>query len=203
MAEAEKQIEFWFDFSSPYGYFASAHIDEIGRRHGRHVLWRPCLLGVAFKKTGVPLPITQPLKGDYFRRDWDRMARAEGRPYRFPDKFPIAALAPSRMFYATDAKDHDAAVRFARRCFAAYYEEGRDISGPETAASCGVDVGLDREQLLAANEAPAIKDLLKARTDEALAKGVFGSPFFLVDQEPFWGSDRLDMLDRWLERSGW
>lgn len=196
-------IEFWFDFSSPYGYFASLRIDEVARRHGRQVAWRPFLLGVVFGKTGTLLPISQPLKGDYLRRDWERMARAENVPYRFPGKFPIAAIAPSRMFYSVEACDADAAIRFARRSLTAYYEQGLDISEPETAASCGDGIGLDARELLAAHQTPASKELLKARTEEALAKGVFGSPFFIVDGEPFWGADRLDMLDRWLTRGGW
>lgn len=203
MTDRSRYVEFWFDFSSPYGYFASLHINEIAERHGRRVLWRPYLLGVAFKKTGVPLPITQPLKGEYFRYDWDRLARAEGVPYRFPDRFPIAAIAPSRMFYSIEEKDANIARQFVQRVFTAYYETGLDVSEPEVAASCGVALGLDRQELLSATEAPTIKELLKARTDEALSKGVFGSPYFLVDGEPFWGSDRLPMLDRWLELGGW
>ena len=68
-------IDFYFDFSSPYGYFASTQIDRIAAKHGREVAWRPILLGAVFKVTRQqPLP-TIPLKGDYARHDHARSAR--------------------------------------------------------------------------------------------------------------------------------
>src|SRR5574342_287122 len=88
-------IEFYFDFSSPYGYLATTRIDAVAARFGREALWRPILLGVAFKVTGSqPLP-SLPLKGDYAKRDMARFARLWNVPFRIPTKFPIATHAPA------------------------------------------------------------------------------------------------------------
>jgi NAD(P)-dependent dehydrogenase (short-subunit alcohol dehydrogenase family) len=105
---AHAAIEFWFDFSSGYAYFAAQEIDSLATRHGREVLWRPYMLGVAFKHTGA-----------------------------------------------------------------------RGLSGTP------------------------MKERVKAVSAEAIEKGVFGSPFFRVDGEPFWGWDRMPILEAWLEGGGW
>jgi 2-hydroxychromene-2-carboxylate isomerase len=103
MAES---IDFYFDFSSPYGYFAAEKIDEIAARHARSVVWRPILLGAVFKITGQqPLP-SIPLKSDYAKRDLERCARLFGLPFRIPSTFPIAGTAPSRAFYWLADPEH-------------------------------------------------------------------------------------------------
>ena len=92
-------IEFWFDFSSGYAYFAATTIDEPADRHGRTVLWRPYMLGVAFKHTGARGLSSTPMKGDYARRDWARLSRQTGLAFRPPENHPITALPASRAFY--------------------------------------------------------------------------------------------------------
>src|SRR6266852_5103313 len=92
-------IEFYFDFSSPYGYLAAMQIDALARRHGRGVEWRPFLLGAAFKETGQRPLTEQALRGPYHRRDFDRSARLLGVPFRLPEPFPFASLAACRAFY--------------------------------------------------------------------------------------------------------
>ena len=102
MADA---IDFYFDFSSPYGYLASTQIDTLAVKHGRVVNWRPFLLGVAFKTTGQrPLP-EQPLRGPYSLRDFDRSARLLGVPFRLPEPFPFPSLAACRAFYWLEDSD--------------------------------------------------------------------------------------------------
>src|SRR5450755_3088462 len=92
------QIDFYFDFSSPYGYLASEKIEALAAKHGRTVKWRPVLLGVIFKQTGAT-PLTMvPLKGDYSKRDMLRSARFHGvANFRMPTKFPIPSQAPARI----------------------------------------------------------------------------------------------------------
>lgn len=193
-------VEFYFDFSSPYGYFASLRVDEMAARHGRACRWHPILLGPAFKASGNARLIDQPLKGAYSRHDWDRLARLWGVPYRFPDPFPVTTLAAARAFWWLAAEAGEAAAKsFARRAFAAYFAENRDISDKAVVAALHDRPG----DLLAAVEDPAWKQRCKDETEAAIAKGVFGSPFILVDGEGFWGADRLDMAEEWLRRGGW
>jgi 2-hydroxychromene-2-carboxylate isomerase len=197
-------IDFYFDFSSPYGYLASEKIEALAAKHDRAVNWRPVLLGVIFKQTGAA-PLTQiPLKGDYSRRDMERSARFHGvAGFRMPSKFPIPSQAAARIVLWAQQRDGVLAARIVHALYRAFFVEDRDISDPDTAvavaATCGVDAALAR----AAIDEPAIKDALKRANEDAIAKGVFGSPFIVVDREPFWGLDRLDQVERWLATGGW
>src|SRR5512146_401169 len=196
-------IDFYFDFSSPYGYFASTKIDELAARHGRSVIWRPILLGAVFKITGQqPLP-TIPLKGGYANHDLARSARRFNVPFRIPSRFPIAGQAPSRAFYWVGDRDPALAKKLAQALYHAYFAEDRDISNPEVTANVAAKQGVDRDQLIQALNEPAVKERLKIEVDAAIERGVFGSPFIIVDKEPFWGSDRLDQIDKWLTTGGW
>ncbi len=200
---AAEPIEFWFDFSSGYAYFAAHEIDELGERCGRAVLWRPYMLGVAFKATGARGLSHTPLKGDYARRDWARISRRSGRPFAIPPKHPIVALPASRAYYWIEDHHPEIAHEFARRAFSAYFVDGIDMSDPANVANVAEPLGVEREPLMRGMQSDEIKQRLKTVGDQALAKGVFGSPFFVVDGEPFWGWDRLPMLETWLRDGGW
>jgi 2-hydroxychromene-2-carboxylate isomerase len=196
-------IDFYFDFSSPYGYFASARIDEIAARHGRAVTWRPILLGAVFKVTGQqPLP-TIPLKGNYAKHDLARSARLLGLPFKLPTKFPIAGTAPSRAFYSVTEKNPALAGKLARALFSAYFADDRDISAPEVTTDVAAKLGFNKEGIAQALNDAAVKDRLRREVDAAIGLGVFGSPYIVIDGEPFWGADRLDQVEKWLATGGW
>jgi 2-hydroxychromene-2-carboxylate isomerase len=192
-------IDFYFDFSSPYGYLGSELIDDLAARHGRDVAWHPVLLGVVFKATGGAPLTTIPIKGDYSRHDFARSARFLGVPYRMPSRFPIATQNAARTFLWLDERDPTLARNFAHAAYRAYFAEDIDISDGERLLSIATSLGMDGEQLRAAIADPAIKDRLRTLNDAALARGVFGSPFFFIDGEPFWGVDRLPQMERWLD----
>lgn len=197
-------IDFYFDFASPYGYFASLEIDALAARHGRSVTWRPFLLGAAFKLTGQqPLVAQAPIRAEYFPHDWARIARRRGIPFAMPPGFPHAAVAPSRAFYWLHDRDPELAKALARRIYAAYFGEGRDFTSADMVAGEAAALGVGRDAMLAALNDPAIKDRLKAEVDAALARKVFGSPTFIVDGELFWGHDRLADVEEWLRTGGW
>jgi 2-hydroxychromene-2-carboxylate isomerase len=196
-------IDFYFDFSSPYGYLASTKIDELAAKHGRAVVWRPMLLGAVFKITGgQPLP-TIPLKGSYSAHDMARTARLLNVPFKLPTKFPIASTAPSRAFYWLSDKDPALAKKLAQALYHAYFAEDRDISNPEVTGNVAAKLGVDKAGLSQALNEPAIKERLRIEVDAAIERGVFGSPYIVIDGEPFWGSDRLDQVERWLATGGW
>ncbi|MCA1908869.1 MAG: 2-hydroxychromene-2-carboxylate isomerase [Magnetospirillum sp.] len=196
-------MEFWFDFSSPYAFFAAQDVDGLAARHGRSVTWRPFMLAAAFQVTGMSSFSRAPLRGDYGRHDWDRIARAKGIHFALPPFHPYNALHPARTFYWLAASHPDMAKDFALACFAAYFQDGADLRQPDVVADIAADQGAPRDQALAAMAAPQFKECFRQATEEALAKGVFGSPFFLVDGEPFWGWDRLPMVEEWLSGGGW
>jgi len=192
-------IDFYFDFSSPYGYLATTRIDELAARHGRSVAWRPFLLGAAFKLTGQRALTEQPIRGPYHERDFARSARLLGVPFLLPAKFPFFALAASRAFYWLD--DSDQAKALAKAVYRAAFAEGRDVTPVSTLVEIAGSMGI--EGLERGVDQPETKARLREATDAAIAQGVFGSPFFIVDGEPFWGHDRLAQVERWLETGGW
>ena len=196
-------IEFWFDFSSPYGFIGSHRIEDIAARHGRTIRWRPFLLGVLFQTTGQSPLLNQPLRGPYARRDIERTARLHGIPFRLPDPFPFASVAAARLFYWLEEHDSAAAVAYAKAVYARAFVEGAAVAGAAEAVEVASKLGQNRTQALAALQRPEVKQRLKQISDEALGKAIFGSPFFIVDGEPFWGHDRLDQVERWLETGGW
>jgi len=196
-------IDFYFDFSSPYGYLASHKIDALAAKHGRAVDWRPMLLGAVFKQTGaVPLTMV-PLKGDYSKRDFLRSARYHGiDDFRMPSPFPIPTQAAARIVLWTKASDPQLAARVAKALYRGYFFDNRDISSADTAADVAAAAGAPREGARASIDDPAIKEALRHEVDGAIARGVFASPFIFVDGEPFWGLDRFDQIDRWLAGGG-
>ena len=197
-------LDFYFDFSSPYGYLASEKIEALAAKHGRTVTWHPILLGVVFKQTGA-IPLTQvPLKGDYARRDMARSAAFHGiREFRMPSRFPIPSQAPARVVLWLRARDPALAATVVHALYRAFFVSDVDISTPEQAAAVAASCGVDAQAARAAIDDPAIKDALRAENDQAIANGVFGSPFIVVDGEPFWGLDHLDQVERWLATGGW
>jgi 2-hydroxychromene-2-carboxylate isomerase len=161
------------------------------------------LLGVIFKVTGMAPPTMVPMKGDYSKRDFARSARFHGiGGFRMPSKFPIASQAPARIVLWLKTTDRALATRVALALYHAYFADDIDISAPEAAVAVAAKEGVDPAAARAAIDDPAIKEALRGETERAIAAGVFGSPFVIVDGEPFWGADRLDQIDRWLATGG-
>lgn len=197
-------IDFYFDFISPYGYLASTRIEEMAARHGRSVVWRPFLQGVTVLQVmGLKPLLETPLKSDYVKIDPPRMATLLGVPITIPDLSGINSVAASRAFYWLAETDVGLAKEFAKAIFARLWIDGQDITSIDAAAAEAVNLGVDREAILAALADQRVKDLLRDAVDDAIANKVFGSPFFIVDGQPIWGVDRLWMLEHWLEHESW
>ena len=183
----QRAIDFYFDFSSPYGYIASQKIEALAGKHGRGVTWRPMLLGAAFKVSGVQPLVNVPLKGEYSKRDFLRSARFYEVPFRAPDPFPISTLHACRAFYTTGS------VPLAKALLKAYFVDNVNIGEADNVLKLAGSLGLKPD----IND-QSVKDKTRAEVEAAIAKGVFGSPYIVVDGEPFWGTDRFDQLERWL-----
>jgi len=193
-------IDFWFDFSSPYGYLLSEKIDGVAAKHGRKVRWHPILLGIVFKATGsAPLTLQNQAKASYSLHDFSRSARFMGIPYLHPSQFPLATQNAARAYYWLHGQDCGLARQFAHATFRALYVDNRDISSPDTVLDIAEKLGVDRETLAVALQSPEIKARLKDEVDLAIQAGVFGSPYVLIDGEAFFGADRLPQIEHWLE----
>jgi len=196
-------IEFWFDFASGYAYFAALEIEALAERHGRTVTWRPFTLGAAFKITGAQGLSRTPLKSDYARRDWQRLARLKGVAFKLPERHPRVGLPAIRAFYHVERSDPRTAAALAKQVILGYFRDNLDTDDPDEIARLGSRLGLDRGLMLAGMADSEVKATARQHGESAVARGVFGSPWIFVDGEPFWGSDRLAMVERWLAGGAW
>jgi len=200
---SSNDIEFYFDLSSPYAFLTSTWIDELAKKHDRRVKWVPIMLGVAFKTTGMKPLFNQPLRGPYGMRDFKRTAHLLGLEVVVPKEFPYISLAASRAFYWLEKHDFAHAVPFMKAAFRRYFIDGVAPTTDVDLMMLADKVGCDAKALTAGVVEPEIKLRLKDETEKAIDKGVFGAPFVIVDGEPFWGNDRKDQIDTWLETGGW
>lgn len=191
-------IEFYFDFASPYSYIALQSFEALAAKYHRGVVHRPMLLGAAFKVSGQGILTEIPLKGEYAKRDFARSARFHGVPFKLPGTFPIATVNAARALLWLQSTGSAKSAAFVQRVLRAYFVEDRNINDPAVLGEIAAELGIDAKAMLAALQDPALKDKLKAAVDEAIARGIFGAPFFFVDGEPFWGHDRLPQMERWL-----
>ncbi len=196
-------IDFYFDFSSPYGYLAAEMIEALGQRVNRAVNWHPILLGVVFKSTGGQPLTMAPMKGPYSENDFRRSAAFYGIPYRAPGVFPIATQNPARAVLWMQEKHPAHAKKFTLELYRAFFRGDRDISKLDVIGDIAAGLGYSADEVIAATQSDDIKSKLKTNVEAAIAKGVFGSPFFIVDGEPFWGADRLPMLEAWITKGAW
>lgn len=192
-------IDFYFDFSSPYSYVANEWIDALAARHGRTVRRQAILLGVTFTAAELRSPVAYPIKRDYAYRDFLRSARFERVPYTQPEPFPIPTQNAARIFWwLKDSEGEDAAASWARAGFRAYFTRGVPLNDPAALKALAAEAGLDAEAAEQAWNNPMWKERLKRANDEAIAAGVFGAPYFVIDGEPFWGNDRKPQIEQWL-----
>jgi 2-hydroxychromene-2-carboxylate isomerase len=197
---APAPIDFYFDFSSPYSYIASEWIEALAARHGRTVNWKAILLGATFQAAELKSPVSHPIKREYSLRDFERSARFAGVPLVMPERFPIATRHAARVFWWLHAQGPARAVAWARTCLRAYFTRGVDLSDPVALAGLAQQFGLDAGEAQIVWGDAQWKLRLKQANDAAIAAGVFGAPFFVVDGEPFWGNDRRAQIERWLEK---
>ena len=199
MNSVHRNIRFYFDFSSPYSYIASEWVEALAARHARTVQWHAILLGATFQAAELKSPVSHPIKREYSLLDFARSARFAGVPFVMPAKFPIATQNAARVFWWLQATDPARAAAWARAGLRAYFARGVDLSDAATLKAHAAGFGIDPEQAEAVWTDPQWKDRLRQANDEAIAAGVFGAPFFLIDAEPFWGNDRRVQMERWLE----
>ena len=192
-------IDFYVDFSSPYSYIASEWIEALAARHGRTVRWHAVLLGVTFQAAELKSPVSHPIKREYSLRDFERSARFAGVPFTLPERFPVATQNAARVFWWLEENDPERAANWARHCLRAYFTRGSvDLSNAEHLKALATEFGLDAAEAERVWTEPRWKSRLKTACEEAIAQGVFGAPFFVIDGEPFWGNDRRDQIERWL-----
>lgn len=196
-------IDFYFDFASPYGYLAAEMIEEFAARVRVQTAWHPMLLGAVFKATGGKPLTDQAMKGEYSLMDFRRSAAFYGVPFRTPSVFPIATVNTCRAALWMQQKHPAHAKKFMLELYRAYFRGDRDIGKFDVIGDVASGLGYSADEVIAAAQSDDIKALLKSEVEAAMAKGVFGSPYFIVGNEAFWGADRLPMMEQWIKKGGW
>lgn len=192
-------IHFYFDFSSPYSYIANGWIDALAARHGRTVRRQAILLGATFQVAELKSPVSHPMKREYSLLDFERSARFEGLPYVLPPVFPIPTQNAARIFWwLAETQGEAAAADWAGAGLRAMFTRGVPLHEAAALKALAAEQGLDADAAERAWNDPVWKARLKRANDEAIAGGVFGAPWFMIDGEPFWGNDRKPQIERWL-----
>ena len=197
-------IEFWMSPGSPSAYLASLRIEDIAEKNQAKVRWRPFNILKALEVEGIQPNVIYDRKGAYTKLDWERTARFYGHPYTLPNPFGGSSIpAMTIAYWAEMLSGQEALKTFLRNVMKAYFVENRALDDPQVLAHSASESGLDADDALVAIDDPAPIEMLEKATQEAVDNGVWGAPFMIVDGEPFWGEDRLDQLDLWMQRGGW
>jgi 2-hydroxychromene-2-carboxylate isomerase len=194
---APPPIECWFEFGSNYSYLSAMRIEELARAAGVPLHWRPFLLGPVFRELGWSTSpfVLQPAKGRYMWRDMERQTHKYGLDWRRPSAFPRAAVLPMRV--ATLGAQEAWIGTFIRRVMRQNWVEDREIDDPAAVSEALHGLVSDPAAVIAAALAPDNKQRLRAATELASTRGIFGAPTFFVGDEMFWGNDRLEDAIAW------
>ena len=187
-------IDFYFDFGSPAAYLAATQLPHIAADAGATLVWKPMLLGGVFQATGNHSPAEIKLKGRYLNKDLARFARRYGVPFAHNPHFPINTLLLMRGAAGLQAEQPERFMDYVKAMYDAMWVDGRNMNDPATVGAALQAAGFDAAAVLALANAQATKDRLKATTQEAVERGVFGAPTMFVGDEMFWGQDRLDFV---------
>ena len=191
------RLEFWFDFASTYSYPAAMRIEKLAQATGVTVDWNAFLLGPLFREQGwndSPFNLFA-AKGKYMWRDLQRTCAALSIPFVRPSKFPRNGVLAARV--ACRFASEPWIAGFAKAVFHANFGEDREIYDPEVVVACLNGLGLNGQLVLEQAQTTESNALLRAQTEEAKSLGIFGAPSFLIDEELFWGNDRLEEALEW------
>ena len=195
----QKTVEFFFDVGSPASYLAWTQLPRMAAQAGATIAYNPMLLGGVFQAAGNRSPTEVVAKGRYLWQDLERFARRYGVPFSQNPFFPINTLTLMRMATGVQMHDESRLTAYGDAAFRAIWAEARNMNDPPVVAKVLEQAGFDPAAMLALAAQPEVKDRLKAVTQDAVARGVFGAPTFFVDGQMYWGQDRLDFVSEALK----
>lgn len=188
-----KRLEFFFDFGSPTTYLAHTQMPALAGRTGAEIAYRPMLLGGVFKATGNQSPAAIAAKSKWMAGDLKAFAGRYGVPYARNPWFPVNTMMLMRGAIAMQKENRFGA--YADAIFHAMWVEPQNLNDPQVISMVLTKAGFEPKHLLAAIEHQPVKDELRANTEEAVSRGVFGAPTFFVGDRMFFGQDRLDFVE--------
>lgn len=192
-----RSLQFYFDAISPYVWLAFPHLRKLCAKRGVSLDCVPVLLAALLNAHESKGPAEIPAKRTYTFTDVMRWAKHEGRIFCGPPAHPFNPLRALRLCVAVE--DAETRAELVGRVLEACWGKGQDITREDILLSLVGDLGLPGRELLARAQENDVKDRLKRNTESAISRGVFGVPSFYIEGELFWGSDRLALLDSFLQ----
>jgi 2-hydroxychromene-2-carboxylate isomerase len=193
------KLTFFYDLSSPWTYLAFNNVQEVISETDADVSWRPFLVGGVFNAVNQSVYAARSNPSDpkvihnfTWLHEWARLA---GLPLDFPTSHhPVKSVLPMRACCALE-DDQSLLLRFTKAAFDAYFAEGRNIDDPEVVADVANSLGIDGNALIQKTTTQDVKDRLRANTEEAIAKGAYGSPTMIVNEgQLYFGNDQLPLV---------
>ena len=188
-----KTVECFFDVGSPASYLAWTQLPALAERRQAQLIWKPMLLGGVFKATGNQSPAAIPAKSKWMDGDLKAFARRYGVPYARNPWFPVNTMILMRGAVAMQQQGRLAS--YVNAIFRAMWVEPQNMNDPQIVGEVLAKAGFEPRQMLALVEEQGVKDALRANTEEAVSRGVFGAPTFFVGDRMFFGQDRLDFVE--------
>ncbi|HCF3084945.1 TPA: 2-hydroxychromene-2-carboxylate isomerase [Pseudomonas aeruginosa] len=189
-----KTLDFFFDVGSPASYLAWTQLPGICQRTGAELVYKPMLLGGVFQATGNASPTTLPVKGRYVTRDYQRFALRYGVGFVANPHFPINTLMLMRAVIGMQMREADRYPDFLGTVFSALWVDALNLNDPAVVAKALSDGGFNPQEIIALTNDAEVKAALRANTEEAVSRGVFGAPTMFIGDEMYFGQDRLDFI---------
>lgn len=189
-----KTVDFFFDVGSPASYLAWTQLPGMCESHGAELVYRPMLLGGVYQATGNVSPATIPVKARYWQLDYERHARRYGVPFKENVHFPIITLFLMRAVTGVQLRRPEQLQQLLGCVFKALWIDALNLNEPQLTADILKAGGFDPAEIERLTQDPETKAALKATTEEAVKRGVFGAPTIFVGDQMFFGQDRMDFV---------
>jgi len=189
-----KSVDFFFDVGSPSSYLAWTQLPALCASHGADLVYRPMLLGGVYQATGNASPATIPAKGRYTQMDYERHARRYGVPFRGNPHFPVITLFLMRAVTGIQLRRPEQLQQLLGCVFKALWIDALNLNDAQLTARTLVEGGFDPAEIERLAQDAETKAALKATTQEAVERGVFGAPTLFVGDKMFFGQDRMDFV---------
>lgn len=189
-----KSVDFYFDFGSPAAYLAWTQLPKLCAETGAALAYKPMLLGGVFQATGNRAPISVPLKGSYLFEDLGRYAQRYGVALKYNPHFPVNTITLMRIAAGLQMRADPRFDAYVQAMFEAMWAQAKNLGDPATVAEVLAAAGVPADDLMALAADPAVKEQLRADTEAAVARGIFGAPTMFVGEKMYWGQDRLDFV---------
>lgn len=191
-----KTADFYFDYGSPTSYLAYMQMPAVAKRTGATVNYKPFLLGGIFQATQNRSPMDVPAKREWMLEDMKFFAQRYGVPFQYNPNFPINTL--NLMRGAMYAQSQGFLAPYSDAVFKAMWADARNMADVNVVLEVLQEAGLDGKKIIAATQEPSVKEALKAATEEAAKRGIFGAPVFFVGSRMFFGQDRVQYVEELL-----